>query len=724
LLFQRSAEVFMMPRVWLVSVLLTTIATGELQAQKPASAASLADMSLDELVDVKVVSAARHEQDRFDSPRAISVVTAEMLRRGNYRTVPEALNELPGVFVQETNYAGGSPIVRGLIGNQVLLLVDGVRLNDATYRLGPNQYLNTVDINSVERIEVIHGPGSVLYGSDALGGVINIITKSRVPGAGRAFEARLAGRGATADGSGVGRVEMSGGIGSLDVTGGFSLKSFSDLTGGHATGLQPFTGYDERDGDVRLAFAVSPRQRFTASVQSVHQDDVPRTDMLRAGTDLEYEWNPEIRTLGQVSYVLDRPGSFLDSLSLSASYQVQSERFNRITSAKPSVERQQDDDVRSTGVVAQFSSTAPWRQLFTYGAEYYHDAVASTRTDVTIQTGARKSEKGTFADGATYQSAALFVQDEVEVSTALSLVLGLRYNQFRLDADSRDASAGSVTVHSRPKALTGSAYAQYRLTPHVSVVGGAAQGFRAPNVDDSTIFGSSSAGFEVPAPGLAPERSLNVEGGIRVQHPAVIGDVRYFESWFDGLIQRQLATFRDLPFMDLNGNGVRDPKEESVYQRQNLGSALIRGVEAQAQGPIARGWEWRANLGWCYGEDSVAGDPLRRIPPLKGVVAVRWSSRRGAWVEGYSILAGRQDRLAPGDLTDPRISRTGTPAFATVNLRGGLEVTRRVRVTLGAENLLDASYRLHGSGIDAPGRTLVVGAEWRFSTGVDRVQHD
>jgi hemoglobin/transferrin/lactoferrin receptor protein len=711
-------------RVWLVSVLLTTLATGQLQAQEPAAAAALADLSLDELVNVKVVSAARHEQDRFDSPRAISVVTAEMLRRGNYRTLPQALNELPGVLVQETNYAGGSPIVRGLIGNQVLLLVDGVRLNDATYRLGPNQYLNTVDINSVERIEVIHGPGSVLYGSDALGGVINIVTKSRRPGGGAGIEARLAGRGATADGSGVGRVEMSGGTGSLDVSGGISLKSFGDLTGGHATGLQPFTGYDERDGDVKLAFALSPRQRLTASLQSVHQSDVPRTDMLRAGTDLEYEWNPETRTLGHVSYVLDRPGSFLDGLSLSASYQVQSERFNRITSAKPSVERQHYDDVRTTGVVAQFSSTAPWRQLFTYGAEYYHDAVTSTRTDVTIPTGATKAEKGTFADGSTYQSIALFVQDEVDVSTALSLVLGLRYSEFRLDAVSRDVSAGSVAVHSRPAALTGSAYAQYRLTPHVSLVGGVAQGFRAPNVDDSTIFGSFGGGFEVPASGLEPERSLNVEAGVRVQHRAVTGDVRYFESWFDGLIQRQLSTFRDLPFMDLNGNGARDPKEESVYQRHNMGSAMIRGIEAQAQGPFARGWDWRANVGWCHGEDSVTGDPLRRIPPVKGTVAIRWSTRHGAWVEGYSILAGRQDRLAPADLTDPRINPAGTPAFATVNLRAGVDATSRLRVTVGAENLLDASYRLHGSGIDAPGRTLVVGVEWRFSSRDDRAKRD
>ena len=152
---------------------------------------SLAELELAELLKVRAVTGARHDQRLIDSPRQIAVVTAEDIRRRNYRSTPDALADILGVFVQETNDGAGSPIIRGLVGNQILILVDGIRLNNGAYRLGPNQYLNTIDLNQIERIEVVRGAGSVLYGSDALGGVVNIITRAagREAGHGRGWHA-------------------------------------------------------------------------------------------------------------------------------------------------------------------------------------------------------------------------------------------------------------------------------------------------------------------------------------------------------------------------------------------------------------------------------------------------------------------------------------------------------------------------------------------------------
>ena len=135
------------------------------------SSMALTNLSLEELMDISFVTAVRHEQHKIDSPRAVTIITAEDIRERNYRSVPEALMEAAGVWVQHTNYGGGSPIIRGMVGNQILILIDGIRLNNAIYRMGPNQYLNTIDINQVERIEIVRGAGSVLYGSDALGGI-------------------------------------------------------------------------------------------------------------------------------------------------------------------------------------------------------------------------------------------------------------------------------------------------------------------------------------------------------------------------------------------------------------------------------------------------------------------------------------------------------------------------------------------------------------------------
>ena len=132
---------------------------------------------LAETLDEVVVTGSRVEESVYESPQAVSTVTREEVLKRNYRTTPEALTYEPGVMVQKTAHGQGSPFIRGLTGKQVLILVDGVRLNNSTFRFGPNQYLATVDPATIERIEVVRGPGSVLYGSDALGGVINIITR-------------------------------------------------------------------------------------------------------------------------------------------------------------------------------------------------------------------------------------------------------------------------------------------------------------------------------------------------------------------------------------------------------------------------------------------------------------------------------------------------------------------------------------------------------------------
>ena len=196
-----------MSRVIAVVILLSPTCLAEAQVTADQSNAEL---ELTELLKVRAVTGARHDQRLIDSPRQIGVVTAEDIRRRNYRSTPDALSDIVGVFVQETNDGGGSPIIRGLVGNQILILVDGIRLNNGAYRLGPNQYLNTIDLNQIERIEVVRGAGSVLYGSDALGGVVNIITRAagRDDGTG-AVGTRWFSRLSSANTGAIGRAEVS-----------------------------------------------------------------------------------------------------------------------------------------------------------------------------------------------------------------------------------------------------------------------------------------------------------------------------------------------------------------------------------------------------------------------------------------------------------------------------------------------------------------------------------
>ena len=198
--------------------------------------------------------------------------------------------------MQETNDGGGSPIIRGLVGNQILILVDGIRLNNGAYRLGPNQYLNTIDLNQIERIEVVRGAGSVLYGSDALGGVVNIITRAagREDGTG-AVGTRWFSRLSSANTGAIGRGEVSLQTGAVGFVGGLTLKQFGALRGGQDTGVQTLTGYDEWDGDAKAAFQLAAHQELIVAGQRVTQRHVQRADVITAGTDLKWTWNPETR---------------------------------------------------------------------------------------------------------------------------------------------------------------------------------------------------------------------------------------------------------------------------------------------------------------------------------------------------------------------------------------------------------------------------------------------
>lgn len=678
-------------------------------------AQSAAELELTELLKVRAVTGARHDQRLVDSPRQIVVVTSEEIRRRNYRSTPDALSDIAGVFVQETNDGAGSPIIRGLIGNQILILVDGIRLNNGAYRLGPNQYLNTIDLNQVDRIEVLRGAGSVLYGSDALGGVVNIITRAagREPGTGR-VGTRWFSRLSSANSGAIGRAELSSQTGAMGFVGGLTVKQFGAIRGGQQTGLQTFTGYDEWDGDAKAAFRLAEHHALTVAAQRVTQRRMQRSDLLTAGADLKFQWNPETRGLVYAHYAArDLPG-MVDQFNVTLSYQEQTEHYKRVSAALPGTELRHFDRTRSLGLNLHFASPVGMRHLFTYGVDASADQIASRRDDVSLATGVRIAAKGVLANAARYRSVAAFLQDEIDVSPRLRLNFGTRYSAYQPHAVVSDPSTGPLLIDSGQRALTSSARALFRVSSGVDIVGGAGQGFRAPNVDDLTILGRTGTRFEVPNPALDPESSLNVEAGVRLRSLRVSGSGTYFLTDIDGLIQREFGVFEGKAYRDFDADGVRDSTEPLIYQRQNAGQARIRGVELEGRVRLGGSWTASGMVVRMLGTEQTTGSPLRRIPPAHGRALVGWSSDGSLWVEGYSVFAARQTRLAPGDLTDIRIPVGGTPGFLTLNVRGGVRITSALQVTLGLENLTNRTYRTHGSGIDAAGTNVVAGIDWIY----------
>jgi outer membrane receptor protein involved in Fe transport len=680
---------------------------------QPQDVKSLAGLDLLKLREIPVVSAARHEQNAQHSPRAVSVITAEEIRRRNFRTVPEAIAGLTGVFLQQTNYAGGSPIIRGMVGNRVLILLNGIRLNNGTYRLGPNQYLNFIDINQVERIEVVRGAGSVLYGSDAFGGVINVITRSAPdPLMGAEFGGRVRTRFASSERSGGGRLEFSGAAGRIGLAGGYSQDGFGDLHAG--AGPQSHTGYGQYGGDAQVRVALGPGRWFSAGVTRLRQFHAPRTDVLRAGADLEHQWSPEGRDLIYTQFNQTNISRHLDAMQVTVSWQRPVEQLYRVLASDPGVERQHLDAVHTHSVSAQFSYIPRPSHVLTYGFEFASDRAVSRRTDLELATGLRRPAKGNYPDGSRFSSAALFIQDEAEITRRVHAVLGLRHDWFRLGADTSDAVTGDFNIDTRSAALTGSGYVLIDLAPSLAAVFGVSQGFRAPNLDDSTVLGGSGNRFEVPNPDLEPERGVSQEYGLRVKSKRGSGSIVFFHDGYRGLIGRAPGLFNGLPFIDSNRNGLKDANELDVYRRENVGRASVSGVEAESIIPFGSKWTWTHTTTWTRGTDRSLDAPLSRIPPLNAVSRITCAPSPAFWFELAALAAAPQRRLSPGDITDIRIGPGGTAGFAVFHFRTALIRTRLAGLSLSWENFTNRRYRLHGSGFERPGSGLVVAYERSF----------
>lgn len=651
------------------------------------------------------ITATRIEEESFYVPQLVSPITSEEIIEKNFRTTPESLQEMPGILVQETAYGHGSPFIRGLTGKHILILVDGVRFNNSTFRFGPNQYFNNIDPGVVKRIEVVRGPSSVLYGSDAIGGVINVITKKRKDfSSSRDIDGSLTGHYGSSDESKTGRIEVSGNLQNLGFIGGKSYRDFGDLRGGEDTGLQKNTGYQENDGDIKLQYRFLHGGEMVAGYRRVHQMNVPRTDKFVYNNE-SFIYDPQIWNAFFAGYGVKNAG-FLDhglNFTLSLNQQIEGIRRQKFGSTTL---RKYRDEVDTWGLSIQGNNAWGVKQLLTYGVEYYSDSVDSSRTDINLSTGAKAPKSGNFPDDAQYSLIGVFIQDEVGVTDRMSTIIGLRYSQAQVEAT---LPSPFDWFEDRYSDVTASISGVYNISDHLNGVFGVAQGFRSPNLDDTVVLEKiTNEGIDVPSPDLKPEKSLNYEVGVKVKYPDSTGSLFYFYNDLQDLIERGPGTYNGQSFIDENGNGVEDPGE-AVRQKFNIGSAYIQGVEAEGGYEITPVWSLKGNISWIYGMDIENEEPLSRIPPVMGLLGLKWKWPEGRyWAEYYARFAGRQDRLSSRDLTDPRINPKGTGGWTTHNFRGGVDFKNWGILSIVLENIFDTDYRIHGSGINAHGLGLAM----------------
>ncbi|MBK7133359.1 MAG: TonB-dependent receptor [Bacteroidales bacterium] len=634
-----------------------------------------------------VISANRFGSIRLNTPEAVRVTGTNTVIRQQLRSAPEALVSASGVFVQKTNHGGGSPFLRGLTGNQTLLLIDGIRLNNSTYRYGPNQYFNTIDLFSIEKIEVLRGSGSVQYGSDALGGAVNVFTHdvrfSGNPSWGSTLYTRLAAAGMEQSLNGSLKFSSS----RVAVRGGLTLRNFGDLKGGDTTGVQSPTGYSEIDYDIKGKLLLSESTELTMFLQSVHQSNVPVFHKVVLENYAVNRMDPQNRKLGYVKVTHKPDDGLIRSLSFSASWH-DTEEGRESRKNNSDVLRYENDKVRTLGFIAEAFTSDGNNWSASTGAEIYNDLVGSTRYERDLTSGIITDKRGLYPDNSRMTSIAAFSLHTIEFQNWI-FSGGARFNAFLINVHDEVLGETSLT----PSALVGNFAIMRKLTGRSSLFVSANSGFRAPNVDDLGTLGIVDFRYETPNFNLTPEHSLQFQTGYKYQGKTLRGEIFIYRNELRNLIVRNIVA----------GDTIDG---YPVYIKENVERAFIRGVETAWELDLGKSWNAGFSLTYTYGQNITKNEPVRRIPPLFGRVSTEYSLKN-LRIGAEWLAAAKQERLAAGDKSDNRIPAGGTPAWSIFNLNAGYDIDL-LSIGFSLQNILNEDYRYHGSGVNGQGRTALI----------------
>jgi iron complex outermembrane receptor protein/hemoglobin/transferrin/lactoferrin receptor protein len=665
------------------------------------------------------------ERATVPDERASSVVRRAEMDRRLPRSAPEALRDEPGVFVQQTAHGQASVFLRGLTGQQTVLLFDGIRLNTSTWRQGPNQYFFTLDAASIERLEVVRGGSSTRFGSDALGGAIAAQPLEAPVSDGKTrFLPALTFKGASADREAGGRFSLAGWIGDVSFMGGVGVRTVgllesagpvkSPLDGSLAQvprfaadgRTQLGTGFDELTADARVTWRPNAAHELTAATNAYRQFDAPRTDQCPPAFAPSSEcltYAEQFRTLTYLSWK-----ARFEALSVRATASWQRQHEVR-EGARPA------SFVLSTGrdTVDTFgaSFTLDSRRLhpreglalhFHAGADGYVDVVQSSAflsfTDIAVT---RALSRGQYLDGSTSFTGGAFAEGTLGLGTSLVARAGGRVGLASLSAPG-DETSGSAAVRNTWAPLAGHVGVEWRPLAPLALLVNVDRSFRAPNLDDLTSRQQTGPGFQFENPALRPEGASTVEAGARLRLEWLSVDAWVFQTWLEDAVVKSPRDISDCP--------PSTPQCSASWFRYQLvnqpGLSEVRGVEGAARVRLPLGFGVRGSASYTWGAGPTQL-PLSRIPPANGTVELTWRHDGGVWLAGVMRWAGPQTRLAVADLSDARIPLGGTPGFVTFDVRASMRVSYAT-FSLVFENLLDTPWRAHGSSINGPGRGVLL----------------
>ena len=710
------------------------------------------ELSLDQVV----ISASRFEQNQKEVPQRIISLKTEDIVFATPQTSADLLQNSGQVFIQKSQLGGGSPMIRGFSTNRLLLSVDDVRMNNAIFRGGNVQNVISVDPFSIQNTEIILGAGSVIYGSDAIGGVMNFYTKK--PELSLSDSLLVSGnaiaRYASASNERTFHLDANLGWKEWAFLSSVSYTNFDDLKMGKFgpddylrpeyvstingvdqvvqnsdPRVQKFSGYDQINLMQKVHYEPNEYMKYDLGIHYTATSEYPRYDRLIRYENgqlqsAEWDYGPQRWFLGNLRVTrLSSNSNLHDNVKFTAAYQnFQESRIDRHFGSEIRRNREENVDVFSLNV--DFEKAVSEKSKIFYGAEYLYNKVGSKGNQTNIIDQSTESAPSRYPDGSSWQSAAVYFSYKYRPNRKLTFQSGIRYNHIKIKADLSENNEFLNLPFDNADidtgALTGTAGISWIPNNTIQWKLNASTAFRAPNIDDvGKLFDSEPGAVVIPNDDLKPEYAYGGELGLTVNlnNDVVFDFATYYTYLNDALVRRDYA---------INGQTeiIYDGELSTVQAIQNASKAWIYGFEAGVKisfNEFLKLTSQYSVIGGTEEDKDGIEMPVRHVAPAFGNAHIIWEKGK-LKLDGFVLYNGELSfsQLAPSEIDKDFLyaldsdGNPSAPKWYTLNLRSQYQLSDSMNLTASIENITNQRYRPYSSGISAPGTNWILSLHYNL----------
>ncbi|RUT80102.1 TonB-dependent receptor [Ancylomarina longa] len=696
-----------------------------------------------------IVSANRWEQNKKEVPNKIATISTKEIKFTNPQTTADLLGTSNEVFIQKSQMGGGSPMIRGFATNRILIVVDGVRMNNAIYRSGNLQNIISLDANSIENAEVIFGPGSVIYGSDAIGGVMDFHTlRPKLTTTDKLdFTANALSRYSSANNEKTGHLNFNFGTEKWSFLSSITHSNFGDLKmgskGNHEyvrpeyvtringqdyimkndnENIQKYSGYNQMNVMQKIRFRPNEKLDINYGFHCSKLSDVPRYDRLiqyKKGKLKYANWyyGPQKWMMNILNVKYSNSTKLFDEAKLIIAYQNYEESRHDRKFGKDEI-RERTEKVKAFSANLDFDKQLNQKSFLFYGLEAVTNKVNSSGQKRNIETKEITPHASRYPDDSNYTSYAGYLNYKNNLNTKMTFIAGIRYSRILLDADFDTTfykfSFNKISINTG--ALNGSIGLVFRPNKSWQFNLNTSTGFRAPNIDDiGKTFDSEPGNVVVPNKDLNSEYAYNIDFGIikTINDKIQIEATGFYTLLKDAMVRRNFT-------FDGQDSIMYDGELSRVQALVNADKAKVYGIQLGLYADIIKYLSFKTNLTYTKGEDQ-DGVPLRHVAPLFGSTHIILKAEK-IKADLYANYNGKisNENLAPSEQNKTYMYATNSegkpysPSWFTLNLKASYQLNKLLQVNAGIENISDKRYRPYSSGIAAPGRNFILGLRGSF----------